>query len=143
MSTNYDLQIHLSAHECSGRAVRLRKLSPSEKDAASVAAARMIGPEGVTLDYAMKETRELVERSLVAVTRKRDLSPAEVDDAATEWETLTQEKLGFSRDNPYHYDNVFESKDDGVLCAVVNRWLRANQMEIDAIMGKATRASRA
>jgi len=140
---NYDLQIHLSIPDCSGRAVRLRKLTPSEKDAASVAVAKMIGPDGIAIDYSIRETREIVERALVSVTRKRDLTDAEVADEATEWVDLDQKKLGFDRDDPLHYDNLFTAKDDGVLCQIVNRWLRATPADVDAIMGKALRGCRA
>ena len=141
---SFDLQIHLSAQECSGRAVRLRKLTPSEKDDASKAAAATMGPDGINVEYAMRETRELVERSILAVSKQRDLTEAEVAELKeTDWEPLDQQKLGFDRESPLHYDRLFESKDDAILCSVVNRWLRAQQAEIDAIMGKALRGSKA
>ncbi len=163
-------QIVLSLPLCSGRGVRFRQLSPSDRDTVAGRAARQIDEDATKIDFRLAELREGVKAMLVAVTKNpviatapataidtegprdphggagakaRARPAAEPDPLANEnlWEPLNVERL--SMPGPLSYDALFTPKDDDLLCKLYERYHEVTPKEVDAIVGKALEVSAA
>lgn len=119
---------------CSGRAVRLRELSPTEKDKIAETAAKSVGKEGSMIEYRNEEIRQGLFKMLVGVTKTKGLT--KVDDVLAlkpeDWFTPTLEQL-----NMGSYDDLFTPKDDMILSSIYRRQNEISREEIEDIVGKA------
>lgn len=124
--------VHLVGVGFSGRAVKLRQLTPSEKDDVYMSAATQAGEDGKK--FAFIRAREGVTKMLVAVTEPGLQTDEDV--AGAKWSRLSVADLQ-NPAGPMYYDTLFTAKDDDVMCARFRRNHEATQGEVDAIMGKA------
>jgi hypothetical protein len=127
--------VHLVGPGFSGRGVKLRKLSPTEKDDVYHAAAVQAGDDGKRFMFI--RAREGVTKMLLGVTEPGLKTLDEVK--AAKWTPLSVADLQ-TPDGPYYYDTLFSSKEDEILCAKFRREHEVTQGEIDTILGKAIEA---
>ena len=133
---------HLSAKHCSGRGVKIRLLTPVQKDQAAIAAAKIAGKDAVNIEYNVLHSQEMAERSLVAVTKKTGFKSMDevLALAESEWVELTSAKL-CTPGGEASYSVLFNAKDDDIICRLVAQLHQATKDEVDAIAGKALTVS--
>ncbi len=130
----------LPAPGLSGRGIRYRTLSPSERDEVILKASVLCKGNDDPRAFALFQAREGIKAMLVAVSKrsgieKREELPLKDD----EYETLTAEKLEL--DERLRYDRLFSVRDDEVLVGIFNRLHGVKQAEVDAIFFGAVRLS--
>lgn len=118
----------------SGRGVRLRRLSLTQKDAVSDAAAATIGPESTNVEYLGRRALEGAKKMVAEVTRKAGL--ATLDGA--DWMPVNDAMLaGLKGESDYTFESLFPPKDADVLKSLFRRWHDATEADVDIIEGKA------
>lgn len=131
-------QINLIAKGCSGRGIRFKLLNPLERDQASIDAAKVSGKNASNLQYALFEVRELINKSIVSVTKKGgyklDSDIMALPD--TEWEKVTQFNLE-DPGCPFEYNKLFTPKEDSIIAMYIKSLYSPTQEDIDSILGKA------
>ena len=127
-------QILLSAKNCSGRGVRLKDIGPDGRQEASVSAAKLAGEDATVVEYNALLNRELLKRSLVAVTEKTAFQSVEelLNYPAEGWKKWSLGELETGK-----LDALFTSKDSVILSSIMQQIYDASQKEVDAIMGGA------
>lgn len=126
-------QALLDANGCTGRGVRFKHLTPSERDTMSRKAATLAGKEATIYDLRMLEFREGVKAMLHSVTRETSLTFEQAQAGA--WQKLDAHSLEMPGE--LNYDTLFNAKDDAVLTALYRRAHEVSVAEIEAIAGKA------
>lgn len=116
----------------SGRGVRLRILSPEERETVTETAAKFAGPDATLPEYSAIKLREGVRRMIVAVTRESELA----DLGGAEWIPVTQFELEDPK-GPKSFSFFFTSKDAEMLNAIFNRLHSITAEELDYIEGNA------
>jgi hypothetical protein len=131
----------LNAKQCSGRGVKFKTLTPAERDRVSVVAAQCIGKDATNLEYSVKQTQELVQRCIVAVTAKDGYTDMDqMLDEGTEWTNVQQADL-CNQLGPLFFAKLFTAKDDDILSRIITSLHVASKDEVDAIVGKALTVS--
>jgi len=120
----------------SGRGVRLRILSPEQREVAIETAAKLAGPEATVPEYQAKKLRECVHRMIVAVTKDAELA----DLGGAEWTKVTQEDLEDGKGSK-SFAALFTAKDYEALGALYNRFHSVTVEDLDAIEGNAVEVS--
>lgn len=141
-------QIYLSLDGCSGRAVRYRVLTPSERDAVLLKAAQLtagngnVAPSGAVAGVQLRlaETREALKAMVVSVT-----DPVTAQDLPTAtWRKVSP--MDLEMPGPLQFDRVgdlglFTAKDDAILGAAYRRHHDISAAEVELIVGKAVSVS--
>ena len=97
--------------------MRFELLSPTDRDAALISAAMLAGDDKIKL--ALLRQREGVKRMLRAVSKKKELTEADLLDPKTEWMPTSPALLESD------YDKLFTCRDDEVLAWFSSRVPRA------------------
>lgn len=129
-------EILLSIPPTSGRGVRYKLLSPTERDEVLLRAATISDGGNDKNRLALSSTKEGVKSMLVAVTKESSLKDLK---NGCSWEKLNLEKLGLP--GTFEYDKLFTAKDDEILCGIYQRNHGASATEVDMIAGKAQMVS--
>lgn len=117
----------------SGRGVRYRTLSPTERDAILLKATQLCGKDATNAEVGITRMREQVKAMLHSVTQAKI---AKVEDlTAAKWDALTPESL--TMPGKLQYDALFNAKDDAALGYIFNAGHDISKDEADAIVGKA------
>ena len=134
------MQLLLNAKRCSGRGVKIRTLSPDERDRASIVAAKVAGKDAQIIEFSTAQLKEFVTLSVVEVTKQSGFKT--MDDLMkpdVEWIKVTPAEFAF--EGPLKYSKLFNAKDDDILGHVVNSLLVASRDEVEDIVGKALMVS--
>jgi hypothetical protein len=123
-------QTLLNKSPTSGRGVRYRLLSPSERDQVLFNAARAAGADATRQEMAVYAAREGAKAMLVAIT---DVPVKTMAGAA--WSKVTPEILTLP--GKLCYDSIFTSKDDEILCGLYQHNHGVSQEDIEEISSKA------
>jgi hypothetical protein len=115
----------------SGRGVRMRILSPAERDEAYALAGELAGKSPTAVRWEILRLRNGVRRALVACTREGNLDDAALEDPATKWDDLSVQKLEET------YDDLFTAADDEILAETFKRYHEITKATVDALLGKA------
>ncbi len=129
-------QILLSATNCSGRGVRYKLLTPSERERVQLNAGKHVGPDTTILELRNLENRFGVQAMIVAYTKQtgfKDESKLMVENVV--WQNTDAMEL------EDQYNKLFTAKDDAVLCRVYQKNHEVSESEVDAIMGKSIQVS--
>jgi hypothetical protein len=130
----------LPAPSFSGRGIRYRSLSASERDEVILKAATLCKGNDDPRAFALYQAREGVKAMLVAVSKRGSIAKTdELPLKDDEYEPLTPEKL--ETDERLRYDRLFGAKDDEVLVGIFNRLHGVKQSEVDAIFLGAVKLS--
>lgn len=127
-------QILLGAKNCSGRGVRLKDVGPDGRQDAALNAAKLAGEDATAVEYNALMNRELLKRSLVAVTEEGGIKSVKdlLAYPADGWKKYTIGELETGK-----LDELFTSKDSVILSSIMQQIYDASQKEVDAIMGGA------
>lgn len=125
--------------EFSGRGVRLRLLDPAEKDRAWLFAAKEVGEGATEADLNLARKREVLCRSIVAVTEKTHLASEALMAGETRWIAVTQQALEGRdpTDKEHAFAQLFSAKDADVIANVWRRYHDATVDDVEAIVGGA------
>ncbi len=123
-------QTLLTKSPTSGRGVRYRLLSPSERDQVLFNAARAAGADASRQEMAVYAAREGAKAMLVAIT---DTAVKTMAGAA--WSKVTPEILTLP--GKLCYDSIFSAKDDEILCGLYQHNHGVSQEDIEEISSKA------
>ncbi len=127
-------QIVLNKSNCSGRGVRLRTIGPNGRDAAAIDASKLVDENATGLEYSTRLNRELLKRSLVAVTDTTGLKSQ--DDLLKlkpgAWKTYEIGELETGK-----LDELFTSRDYVILMGIMRQLYDASQDDVNDIMGGA------
>jgi hypothetical protein len=122
----------------SGRGVRYRTLTPTERDDVLLKATQLCGKDATNAEVGIRRLHEQVVAMLHSVTTN-DTKTApikKVEELATaKWEKLDVSKLTVP--GPLSYDTLFNAKDDAALGYIFNAGHDLSKDEADAIVGKA------
>ena len=127
-------QILLNKPNCSGRGVCLKAIGPDGRQAASVDAGKLAGPEATSVEYGALLNRELLKRSIVAVTKTDGLKTRDevLQLPPEDWSSPSIGELETGA-----IDELFTAKDFTILNAILQQLYDASKSEVDDIMGEA------
>jgi hypothetical protein len=123
-------QTLLSKSPTSGRGIKYRLLSPSERDEVLFKAARVAGPEATRQEMAVLSAREGAKAMLVAITD----GPVKTLTGAS-WLKCDLESLNMP--GKLDYNGIFSAKDDEILCGLYQHNHGVSQEDIEEISSKA------
>lgn len=128
-------RIHLIARGCSGRAVTIQNLTPREKDAALLEAAKEVGPSASQVELTVMASQVQIKMMILEVTEDVSLKDDFRIDPKTKWKKVTREML--DGEGPYGYNTLFSAKDDGILSTISRQSCEPTLKEIEAIANNA------
>lgn len=123
----------LNFYGFSGRAVRLRIVDGDERDQISAIAAKEVGEDALMSEFQQRRNRDWVNRSLVEVTKEKELDEAAL--AKATWVKVTQQQL--DGEGPMSAKALFTAKDMDTLIAWFHAEHLASAADLETIMGKA------
>ena len=127
-------QVLLNRKNCSGRGVRLKAVGPNAVQAAQIDTGKLVDEKATNAEYGALLHRELLKRSLVAVTEQSGLTTQDellkVPPAGWKSHTIGEYEVG-------KLDELFTARDYTILIAIVRQIYDASQEDVDSIMGGA------
>lgn len=122
---------HLTGRGCSGKGVRCRTLLPATIDKVLLSAAKQMSPDATNVELARIEQRLGVESMVAGVTRAA---------VASEDELRALQESAWEHFDPVNAQQL-TAKDWNMLMRIYTSEYCVSAVEVDAIMGKAMRAS--
>jgi len=126
-------QYHLNLPGMSGRRVRVRLLTPSEKRAADAAGADSAGNNASIMALVEAQRFECWKRTVTEVTEEDELKTILGDEV--KWHKLTLQDLEMP--GPYNVDQLFTCKDTEMLELIFKNYHDVGQAELHMLSGKA------
>lgn len=126
-------QFVLKGKGCSGRGVRIRTLSPTQRSTIIETAARSLGADGTVVELRAAEAVASVNSMVVAITEQTGLKDsAELISKAAElkWLPMTAELLD------ENFSKYFGAKDQSALIAIFRSYHEVTEKEVDDILGE-------
>lgn len=128
-------RIHLIAKGCSGRAVTIQNLTPSEKDSTLIVAAKSVGPAATNVELSVASGLEQIKLMILEVSEGTSFKDDFRVDPTTKWHKVSRAEL--DGDGPYSYDQLFTAKDDGFLSSISRQSNEPTPKEVELIANNA------
>lgn len=127
-------QILLNRNNCSGRGVRLKAVGPSSMEAAQIDTARLVDEKAPNGEYGSRLNRELLKRSIVAVT---DAHGLKTQDDLLKLPPASWKSYDIGEYETGKLDELFTARDYTILIAIMRQLYDASQLDVDSVMGGA------